>query len=226
MEYSKTLQKPLRDKIKNGDTIGALEELEVILGESNDEAILQISKLNKFKKDNRKGTISHSDFQLEVNKINNATLELIKEIPEEKAKKYIKANATLSDILILCRKGSRVKEMEKLFPCHFFPNTVVIPEEDLNEQNPKKYKVIIFDDFPMEEYPVGITHGLQDILDNTNRYVLVYSPDKIRELHENYANRVYFSNSPFSIHSRLNEMFLFLKMQIFNNDDSNDETSE
>ncbi len=219
MEFSKTLQKPLKDKIKSGDTMGALEELEAIFGEKDNEAVLQISKLNNLKKDNRKGVISFSDYQLEVRKIDNATIELIDKIPEDDAKNYIEANAIQSDILILCRKGSRVKYMEKLFPEHFFPNREVIPEEDLNEKDPENYKVIIFDNFPMEQYPIGITVGLQDILDNTKKCVLVHSPDTIRELHENYTNRVYFSNSPFSIHSRLNEIFLFMKMQIFNDNE-------
>lgn len=73
------------------------------------------------------------------------------------------------------------------------------------------FSLLIYDNF-LKASAATTTAVFNDILKNEQiKYILFYGPETINNLKNRYYKKVYFSNSPFSIHSRLNEMILFLK---------------
>ena len=215
-DNSNVLQKRLYAKFEKAPIL-VLQELKDVFTQPKSEnyktLLMQIADFNELKREKVLG-IETPEHDTKIKKIRSTTFDLIGEIDEEQAKIYFDKNSDLNDFLILCRDERRISDMRKLFPKETYPNTVIIPEEDLDEYDATQYSLVIYDNFPLSPNSSEIPPGLEDILLVTKEkevYVLFHSPDYVVELHEDYPDRVYFSNSKFSIHSRINEMLLFLK---------------
>jgi len=77
----------LKAMLKKGDTVKAVDEFEKIAQEISDDlhnsAIMQSARLNRARNDRRDGLISAENYNLTVNQVNHALLQLIDSVPEE-----------------------------------------------------------------------------------------------------------------------------------------------
>ncbi len=77
----------LKAMLKKGDTVKAVDEFEKVAKEISDDlhnsAIMQSARLNRARNDRRDGLISVENYNLTVNQVNHAMLQLIDSVPEE-----------------------------------------------------------------------------------------------------------------------------------------------
>lgn len=219
--------KELKEKltINQGATIKSL--LEILDTETTkhliNEIFLLVARHKKNEASNRKGVLQHNEYSIEFNRINDSLLSLIDKLDEKTAIIYLYKNSIFNFITIICRTKERVSSMQSLFPKRRYKNVKIYEEteflvlensEEKEGNNQEHTELIIYDNFPKSSAKSSIPPRLSEILadESIKAKVLFYSPKEARELQrEEYLERVYFSNSPFSIHARIDEMLLYLK---------------
>lgn len=215
MTYKEPLIEELKEKFqeKPNEVVKDLVEIFKFGNTENQNIILiRTSELSKLIKKQMKGIVSDKD-QSKYNEIYDVALNLINEITEEEAFAFHLSNSILKRILIVCRTKERLQTMKDLFPKKTYHDREVIFQDDFFKENTEHTSLIIYDDFPRQPFSKGLTSELKDVLNNSGKIpLLFFSPDTITELHKKYSERVYFSNSIFSIHSRIKEMLLYLRI--------------
>ncbi len=161
---------------------------------------------------------SSENLMIERNKIDISVLRSIDTITKNEARNYyINQNKTFTKILIACTDSNRVPYMEKLFPLDIYPEREVISDIISSEDRIKAFDLVVVDNFSSddtEEMSKRIfNHYFEKIVDIENKdiYILYFGPH-FKELHidPNYRKIVYFANSKFSIHTRIQEMLTFI----------------
>jgi len=178
------------------------------------DLILLKARKERVKRDGRKGTITYENSETTNNQIIDGTLELIRKIDNDAANLYYFKNSIFKRIVIVCRDKERIEVMQKLFASRFYKQVdkPIIDTDFLFIEEQSKIDLVIYDNFPKETARTAIPTPLIEILNsNKTMPVLFFGPDMLSDLHENYSDQVYFSNSKFSIHSRIQEMLLFIK---------------
>ena len=215
------LKTELRDKISKDKIKEVFAPLKLIFEHSNLEhqktVILREGDWMNILTRERNGIESRDQINIEKRIIGNVLLQLIEDITPQEALLYNLHYTIFKKILIVCREANRIKAMRELFPEVFYKNTEIVQEENarktIYEAREAPFDLLIYDDFPISSNSAGASAIFKDILKNKEvNYVLFYGPENLpKKDYKHIYKKVYFSNSPFSIHSRLNEMLLFLK---------------
>lgn len=214
--YSLQLKADLKNKIANNKIDSVIQILITVFQDLNKINIVRSKQRERsaIEDERRKNIIKDDDYKITSNKIANILLELIDEITDTEATLYYIHNTVFQKILVLCRDEKRIEYMEKLFKKKFFENTSVTHDLEFKNESNSTFDLIIYDNFPKDMNSSKISSKLKEILDNDKiKNILFFGPENIPDLQKKHSDRVYFSNSKFSIHSRLNEMLLFLKYE-------------
>jgi len=182
--------------------------------EDLDDLILLKARQERVKKHGRKGTITYENSEITNNQIIDGTLDLIRKIDNDAANLYYFKNSIFKRIVIVCRDKNRISYMKNLFASRFYRqvDSPILDSDFILVEPEPKIDLIIYDNFPKETARTAVPTGLIEILNsNKTTPILFFGPDMLPDLHEKYSDQVYFSNSKFSIHSRIQEMLLFLK---------------
>ncbi len=215
---TKIFKAEIRKLIEDGEIQKAIKKLMLVLESSEDaeESLMDLSlaksRWKMYKRKVTRGIISPTDGELTENKIINSLQEINKEIKDNVIYSYYFKNFVFQTIQIVCRKKDRIKDMRKLFPKKYFKHTEtpIYINDLLDFKVLEDADLIIYDNFPRED-SVSMPPILENIIKESAAPILLFSPENISEIHEFYSSRVYFANSEFSIHSRINEMLLYLK---------------
>jgi hypothetical protein len=181
-------------------------------GEAYDKVILLAGRYKRLKDKQLEGTMSVEEENLEINKINKAILGLIDQITPDEATAYDLSTSIFQRILVVCKAPEREAELRRLFPERYYKGVEFdatgrpCPAETVNA-----FELVIFDDYPPGEE--GDPHELlRYYLDETAPYLLYFGTSRIGfTSEEKYTGKIYFTNSPFSLHARLEEMRAYLK---------------
>jgi hypothetical protein len=157
-----------------------------------------------------------SNYSMEENTISRDTLNLISKISEEEAKTYLIKTAKFNKILVLCKDEQRPDDIQRIFSKRYYKGltikhiTGLLPIREL-----KEYELIIFDNFPNDGYHgiEGILKSYLDLVKEEQIPMLYFGPHLSELQDEAYSEYIYFANSKFSIHSRIEEMLLYLKYE-------------
>lgn len=160
-----------------------------------------------FKNNRDLGVLSGEEVRIQRNKIHLGILNIIDEITEEIP---LPSKSNIKDILVVCKIEERLKIMDSLIRLGKYENIKVDDSgKELSADEVKDYKLIIFDNFPKADKEPEETL-LKHYLNNTNPLLLYFGQQL--DLLKEYPEKAYFSNSIFSIHSRIEEMLRFDKM--------------
>lgn len=181
------------------DPIKSKNCLEVVTMKS---AVLEDLKYKK-----RMGVMDSKDYELELAKLRAVLLGLIEDISEEEAKAYHLRNAIFKKILVVCKQQERIEVMQTLFSERYY-KAVEYTHQFLATAEIANFDLVVFDNYPKDIFS-SIPPLLIDYLEQTTAYILYYG-STLSDLHS-YSDRVYYANSKFSLHSRLQEMLLYLK---------------
>lgn len=214
----------LKALVADDRTEEALKLLQEIIDPKNQEraedfnaVVSRQSQFNRLKKKSVSGIIDHATHSRESNEINNAVLSLIDQVTEEEARIYDIKHSIFQRILLVYRDESEVESFKKLFSNRY--KKLFGPIMDTDFQAAEKYDLIVYNNFPKEIASTGTPVGLEEILDETEddeTMILIYSPNTLYELQDKHYDRIYFSNSKFSIHTRIQEMLQFLTYEAIN----------
>lgn len=161
------------------------------------------------------GSLSKEEELRTFNQISNNILMLIDQIDEEIASAYELEHSIFTRFLVICKSPERKVYLQRLFPetrykeVHFDYSLLPYPKETTNT-----YDLIVFDNLPHqgiydEETNNKFDHLLPYYLEETLPLVLYLGP--FSSLINQYPEKVYASNSIFSIHARIQEMMSFIK---------------
>jgi hypothetical protein len=164
--------------------------------------ILQ-ARLNRHSNAEIEGRVSRKELNVEYQELVTAVKDFINGLSKE----IIATGADLLDkhfehILLVCSE-QRVDYIKKqLFPSDYFPNAKW--NGDITGAT-DHFEIIFFDAKSFENNDV-----LEDYLKNHSAYLLWFGTGR-NSLLDNYQERAYFCNSPFSVYARLQEMLSFIK---------------
>lgn len=161
------------------------------------------AKMNRLTKGENEGTVSRKDLNVEFQQLVTAVIQFINSLTEEE----VAVGAEVLDkhfehILLVCAKERLDYIKHQLFPNHYFPNAKWL--EDIDGDN-SYFELIFFDDESFENDDL-----LKNLLDNHPAYLLWFGTGR-NALLNNYQEKAYFCNSPFSVYARLQEMLSFIK---------------
>ncbi|MEL7222266.1 MAG: hypothetical protein AAGJ93_13160 [Bacteroidota bacterium] len=174
--------------------------------------VLSLSaRYQRYKIDSQVAQQSYDQLELTINHIINALLALIDDITEEEATAYQLKNAIFQRILVVCKTPTREQEMRRLFPERYYKGV----EYDISGQprpaeSVNQFDLVVFDNFPSgeKEDPHEL---LRYYLDETAPLLLYFGTLYLPFLGADYPEKAYFTNSIFSIHSRIDEMLKYLE---------------
>lgn len=212
------MQNQLHAQLKNllaqntGEVLQKLLEIFERNPEAYDEVILLLARYETFRKKIGKSLMSASEEELQASKITHSVLELINQISEEEANAYEASNAIFKRILVVCQTAAREAEMRRLFPDQYFKGV----EFDVSKSkrplaSVNRFDLVIFDN-NLSDDTGHAKELLRYYLDEAEPYVLYYG--LYEPLLKDYPDKVYFANSVFSIHARLQEMLSYLKYRL------------
>ncbi|MEZ5038505.1 MAG: hypothetical protein R2828_01375 [Saprospiraceae bacterium] len=173
------------------------------------EVLMLLANLNRLDENRRKGLLLPADEGLQFNQINNSIIELIDLISEEEAAAYELEHSIFQHILVVCKSPERKEYMQSLFPHNYYKELLVdatgvpFPKEETNA-----FDLVIFDNYPTGEKD-DPNELLTYYLTETSPYILYFGATL--PLLYGYPEKVYFTNSVFSIHARIKEMIEYLK---------------
>ncbi|MEM1121431.1 MAG: hypothetical protein AAGJ18_13350 [Bacteroidota bacterium] len=221
------LKQRLKDKLGKGYLKEVLLSLKEIFAlkyqESSDlnKIVLLLSDFNQTDSDVMLGIINWEQAQTPNNRFRQAALHFIDKIEDQAAIAFLLKAAIFKRIVIFCRDADRKPKMDALFANRFY--RVVDAARDANEFRNVEHtskdpiSLIIYDNFN-KNHQKNATDELSGIIYHPlfkDIPVLIFSPTAIEQIKPGYEyfDRIYFANSPFSIHSRIQEMMLFLEHQ-------------
>ncbi|WP_148270540.1 hypothetical protein [Haliscomenobacter hydrossis] len=153
--------------------------------------------------------LKDASFETRKNALNNRLLSLIDRIREEDASAYVLAESRFQKILVVCKMAERQTFMEKLLPPSRWKSVHIdCSQLPLHPTRTQEYELIIFDNYPFDT-DQGQHTLLRHYLAPEHPYLL-YFGTQLPFLND-YPEKVYFSNSIFSFHSRLQEMVNYLQ---------------
>jgi hypothetical protein len=153
--------------------------------------------------------ITDANFESRKNAFGNRLLNLIDRIRDEDAAAYYLTESRFQKILVICKTPDRKPFMEKLLPASRWKSVRIdtrgIP---LTPAETADYELIVFDNSPFDT-DQGTHALLRNYLAPEHPYVLYFGATL--PFLNDYPEKVYFSNSIFSFHSRLQEMVNYLQ---------------
>lgn len=200
------------------DSREALKRLKFVIDKEEspkryETSVLLTSRLTSCVNDNSHGTISYDNYKIEMAQIRKGIHGLIGEIEEKEAQNYLLEYCNYTPILVAYRVNDELNNLKDLLPqsqylgIQFAENNRVIRKSKLEH-----FKILIFDNHPKTSQST-IPSELEKYIKIYNGIILYYG-QRIPELEEDkYRDKVYFANSKFSIHSRLNELLRYLQFE-------------
>lgn len=209
---SNSLKSALKNLIADAQTGEVLQRLLSIYQNNTDaydRVIKLASRYKRLRSDADSGILAQPDILQEQNRITEALMALINEITDEEADAYEMSQAIFRRILVLCKSLEREAYMRRLLPEHTYKGVTYdlsgqpLPLEQINQ-----FDLVIYDNesYEGEEAPHEL---LKHYITATKPYLL-YFGKPLRWLND-HQEKVYFANSKFSIHARMDEMIRFLR---------------
>jgi len=219
------LKKDLSNRLAKGYLEEVLMSLKEIYEFESQEAsdLKEVIALNARYAQNIKasflGRITYEQQQIVDNNLIPGALHYIDGITNESAIAFYMNDSIFKRIVLLCREEYRLSELNALFANRFYKRVdkSIIAWKHEEIRTDVTIDLIVFDNFT-KEHLSNTPKELFQILAYPpfkETPVLIYSPKRLNQLEQRkeYFERIYFANSPFSIHSRIQEMLLFLKHQ-------------
>lgn len=200
------------------DSREALKRLKFVIDKemsSNryETSVLLTSRLTTCVNDNAHGTLSYEHYKVEMAQIRKGINDLINGLEEKEAQNYLLEYCNYTPILVTFRANEELEKLKDLLPqsqylgIQFADDSKVIRKSKL-----EPFKILIFDNHPKTSQST-IPGELGKYLKSFKGIILYYG-QRIAELEEDkYRDRVYFANSKFSIHSRLEELLRYLQFE-------------
>ncbi len=203
------LKKELRDIITN-NLGNALKRLMTVLNKDReiyDEFILLKMRFKTWRSKKNAGVETNENINIEKNALARDMLQFIRRLEEgDLSPTYHLMEETHEKILVVCKSEERINYMKKLLPEEYFVNVDYSqPREKIDV---KEKDIILFDNQPYEDE--NNDDGLLLHYCGQSDGVILYFGGFLKIIN-NYPEKVYATNSVFSIHARINEMIEFLK---------------
>ena len=215
MTFLEKTQSTCNNFIEKGDLQNCLKELKAALKQDTsvrEDLILILSSYNSLLKQEQ--LLDSTEYRREISKIAKSILVLVDSLED----RDVSEGVFIETLLIICNPQKR-SDMEAFFGKRYFPNAEFI---NYGEVLPKGiYDVIILEDesniinqtinnkgteIPTEQNK-NRREQMKGYLDTSDAYFLYIG----NRFTLGYENRVYFSNSRFSIYARLKELLDYLK---------------
>lgn len=202
----------LKSKI-SFNPLEVLQELHQVFSNnrSSKDAVFNLeSRYTRLRTQFNQGILPLTEYNLQLNQIEVALIDLISTINDTEIKDYLFPKAKYHRILVICQDESRLAEMRELFPevlwkaVEFDSSGTFLAPEFVNT-----FEILVFDNYMKEplEHTIAL---LKYYLTDTLPYVLYFGP-YIEWLGKEHHKKAYFANSIFSVHTRLQEMFNYLQ---------------
>ena len=198
-----------RESIKNmGKVLQTLQQVFAVNPDEFNALILLSQDQERISKEELLG-LKDASFETRKNALNNRLLSLIDRIREEDASAYVLAESRFQKILVVCKMAERSAFMKKLLPDTRWKCIYIDSKQlPLAPAQTQDYELIIFDNHPFDT-DQGQHNLLRHYLAPEHPYLLYFGL-QLPFLND-YPEKVYFSNSIFSFHSRLQEMVNYLQ---------------
>lgn len=164
-----------------------------------------LRRYNDLLEQRRINTVETNTYNQGMNQIADILIDIVEQLNEEN----VSESLFIETVLIICRKNKLI-EMKEFFNKKYFPNAEFI---NYGEEPPNGvYDVIVLEDMPTG----SVTEmDMEKYLKETYPYFLYYGsgffPKSLQEKHDKNKDRVYFTNSKFSLYSRLKELLDYIK---------------
>ena len=198
-----------QELIKNpGKVLQKLQQVFVANPDEFNAVILLSQDQERIAMEEITGLKDHN-FEVRKNGLNKRLLDLIDRIRAEDVSAYILAESRFQKILVICKMPERQVFMKKLLPDTRWKSIHIDSSQlPFNPAQTQEYELIIFDNYPFDT-DQGQHELLRHYLAPEHPYLL-YFGTQLPFLND-YPEKVYFSNSIFSFHSRLQEMVNYLQ---------------
>lgn len=205
-QLKKELKLTITDNIGN-----VLKRLGEILndkekGSFNEYLVFQ-SRHVQWKRNQRSGTVSDEALRREGNKLGQNLMDFIDDLEEKDLNPtYHILEETHEKILVVCKTEDRITYMKGLLPDEYFAN---VDYAIVGEKQPSKgMDIVVFDNTPhQDEKSDG---GLFLHYCSEDDPVILYFGSFLPIINH-YPEKVYATNSVFSIHARIKELTEYLK---------------
>lgn len=211
----------LKDFVKKNQIRDCLETIEAYLVPSaknqRNEVIQHIRTIEQLNKEWRLGTLAKEAHQNQLSRTAIAVLELIDDLDiEVLSEANIIQHQVNENILVICFDEEGQNEMQRFFSKHYFINVDYNSTHQLLKlEGLEHYDIILFDDyFVPKARSEAYIQLIKDYLNEKSiptplLYFSKFHQDFLRN--RAYEYKVYFSNSIFSLHARIQEMIQFKK---------------
>lgn len=219
---TKKIKKEVKRLVKKDRMGSAFSYLEKFLLKDDDKDLLTnlISQYNGIKKEKKKNLIQSKEYRTEVNGIRASFIDFVTELETSDLNINEHDKETIQETIIVVCKKERKELMSDFFSTYYFKN-LTYHTFDKNVSKLKPCDLVIFDvnylnlehgeQLPNEEY--DLLESFLEKCSSDKSYLLFFSAARMPEkLTERFGKIAYFSNSVFSLYSRIKEMLEFMRL--------------
>ncbi len=185
-----------------------IKQLEASLDPSRaayNDCLTQLAAFNRLERDNHNNLLSRDEYSRELSKLSQAILHLIDNLSEEDLSDVRRLREEIHERFLVVTTPERRAQMERFFSRNYFKNVTYIHYGDAVP--PERFDLALLEDLQSE--PLCAMY-LEQYLAEISCYCL-YFGERFPLNRLQYADKVYFANSIFSLYARIREMLDFIK---------------
>ncbi|GJM35076.1 MAG: hypothetical protein DHS20C18_40770 [Saprospiraceae bacterium] len=215
MEKLYKVKEELKSLISKNRLASAMEFLgRILLEEAEEKSDILVHSLRRFRENNTekaKGTISNENFWLEKNRIADTILQVVKELePSDISELGVILEEIHNPILVICNDEKGKDKMEQIFNSFYFVNLkYYYDKRPLSKEELNDYDLVILN--AMYSSNFDFYNKLEGYLQYDGVYFLYFGKKDFRFEEEEYAEKLHFANSVFSLFARIREVLDYRK---------------
>jgi len=202
-----TLKQSLKRTL--ADNLGqCIQQLEASLDpnrEAYNRCIATLTTFRRLEQENYANTVSRDDYIRELAQLTHATLALIDSLTENDLSEARLMREEIHERILIITATEQREQMERFFSRNFFKNISFINYGDAVPA--ERYALALLEDLNADS---TLTTLMEKYLSDLPCYCL-YFGKRFPLNQDQYAKKVYFANSIFSLYTRIREMLDFIK---------------
>ncbi|MEQ1746049.1 MAG: NARF domain-containing protein [Saprospiraceae bacterium] len=204
-QFQHTLKRTLAENL--GQCIKNLEASLDPQRETYNNCLQLLADFNRLERENMNNLLARDDYNLEFSKLTQRTLFLIDNLDEADLSAVRRLREEIHERILVVVHPDRKAQMERFFSKNYFKNVYYITYGDSIPA--EHFDLAILDNMVPEPIP-QVSMLLEEYADGIPFYIL-YFGEMYPFNQVQYADKIYFANSIFSLYARIREMLDFMK---------------
>ncbi|MFN0013046.1 MAG: NARF domain-containing protein [Saprospiraceae bacterium] len=204
-QFQHTLKRTLAENL--GQCIKHIEASLDPQRETYNNCLQLLADFNRLERENMNNLLARDDYNLEFSKLTQRTLFLIDNLDEADLSAARRLREEIHERILVVVHPDRKAQMERFFSKNYFKNVRYITYGDGIPA--EHFDLAILDNMVPEPIP-QVSMLLEEYADGIPFYIL-YFGETYPFNQVQYADKIYFANSIFSLYARIREMLDFMK---------------